>query len=125
MSARWVLVVEDNPVNMLLMREVLRLDGHEIEEATTVPEAWARLEQSLPAVVLLDVQIPGGGGEALLARVRGDARMAGLPVVAVTAQAMAGDRERLLALGFDDYVGKPIDMGRLRVVVGTYVGRRP
>lgn len=122
MSPRRVLVVEDNPLNLLLVREILQLHGHAVDEAGSVPEAWARLANPLPALVLLDIHLPGGGGEALLALIRGDARTASLPVVAVTAQAMSGDRERLLALGFDDYLAKPVDIERLVQLVGAYAG---
>ncbi|MBX3261848.1 MAG: response regulator [Labilithrix sp.] len=104
-----ILVVEDHPMNRLLVRDVLENRGHEIIEACSVGDAERALAARVPDLVLLDIQIPGGGGEAVLRSIRGSADTAHLPVVAVTAFAMAGDRARLLAAGFDGYVSKPID----------------
>lgn len=108
MSAR-ILVVEDNLLNLQLVRDILEYRGHDIEVATTVQEARARLRSARPDLVLLDIQLPGGGGELLLREIRASAALADLPVIAVTSQAMEGDRERLLAAGFDAYLSKPID----------------
>lgn len=107
--ARAVLVVEDNPLNRILVREILEHRGHVVIEAGTVDEARSRLRDRVPDLVVMDIRIPGGGGEALLREIRCDPALARLPVMAVTAQAMRGDRERLLAAGFDAYVSKPID----------------
>ncbi|MHB2019893.1 MAG: ATP-binding response regulator [Candidatus Xenobia bacterium] len=104
-----VLIVEDNLLNRRLVRDILCHRGHQVLEAGSVPEARACLRESLPDVVLLDIQIPGGGGEMLLAEIRQEPRLASLTVVAVTAFAMSGDRERLLAEGFDAYISKPIE----------------
>jgi len=106
---RTVLVVEDNVINRRLLEDLLVYGGHEVWEAGSVPEALARLQQGVPDIALLDIQIPGGGGESLLQQIRADPRTVALKVVAVTALAMQGDRERLLAAGFDAYVSKPID----------------
>ena len=107
-SAR-ILVVEDNALNLQLVRDILEYRGHEIESATTVQEARDQLRSRRPDLVLLDIQLSGGGGETLLREIRGNVDLAGLPVVAVTAFAMEGDRERLLGAGFDGYLSKPID----------------
>lgn len=104
-----IFIVEDNPLNLKLHRDILEYRGHEVSFATTVPEARARLQAERPDVVLLDIHVPGGGGEQLLREIRDTPPLADLPVVAVTALAMEGDRERLLALGFDGYLAKPID----------------
>jgi two-component system cell cycle response regulator DivK len=109
MPRRTVLVVEDNVINRRLLRDLLVYGGHEVWEAGGVLEALERLEHGVPDIALLDIQIPGGGGESLLDRIRADPRTTTLKVVAVTALAMPGDRERLLAAGFDAYVSKPID----------------
>lgn len=108
MSAR-ILVVEDNPLNLQLVRDILEYRGHEVVVATTVSEARDRLKEKLPHVVLLDIQLPGGGGESLLKEIRSTPSTARMPVIAVTALAMEGDRERLLEAGFDGYLSKPID----------------
>lgn len=111
MNAMRVLVVEDNVLNMRLVRDVLQLAGHQVVEATNVDEGQARLAELVPDGVLLDIAIPGGGGPALLAWIRANQQLAQLPVIAVTAFAMRGDEERLLAMGFDGYISKPIEIG--------------
>jgi len=119
-----VLLVEDNPMNRRLARDVLEHHGHEVTEAGDVDQGWAAIVRALPDLVLLDVQIPGGGGEALLRRIRSSPRTSELPVVAVTAFAMDGDRERLLAAGFDAYVSKPIDTRTFAAFVAGVVHER-
>jgi CheY-like chemotaxis protein len=104
-----ILVVEDNPLNRRLVEALLVHRGHKVLQASTVDEGRELLTGEPPDVVLLDIHIPGGGGELLLAEIRKSDVLARMPVVAVTASAMSGDRERLLALGFDAYLSKPID----------------
>src|SRR5262245_36603586 len=94
-----ILIVEDNPESRMLAREILEDRGHEVVEACHMDEARARLAEGVPDVIVLDVQFPGGGGVALLGEIRARAQLAGVPVLAVTAQAMRGDKERLLAAG--------------------------
>lgn len=125
MKAGRFLVVEDNLLNRRLVRDVLRHHGHEVVEAGDVDEAWAELRMRAPDVVLLDVQIPGGGGEKLLRELRADPAFRDLPVVAVTAQAMRGDRERFLAQGFDGYLSKPIEVRSFARDVERYLAGRP
>ena len=100
-------VVEDNADNRLLVRALL---GHlyEVREYTTGYEALAAFASDVPDVVLLDISLPGIGGVEVLTRMRADARLAHLPVVALTAHAMDGDRTAFLKAGFDEYVAKPI-----------------
>jgi two-component system cell cycle response regulator DivK len=103
-----VLIVEDNEVNRRLVREVFRHKGHQLEEAETAAEAIAALGRgSLPDAVLLDIDIPGGG-LSVLSHIRATPLLAGLTVIALTALAMVGDRERFLAAGCDGYIAKPI-----------------
>jgi CheY-like chemotaxis protein len=104
-----ILVVEDNPLNRLLVHDILELRGHAVVEAATVDEARTQLDRARPDLLLLDVQIPGGGGEAVIREVRQRAELADLPIIAVTSLAMPGDRERLLSIGFQGYLSKPID----------------
>ncbi|MBI4869741.1 MAG: response regulator [Candidatus Wallbacteria bacterium] len=103
-----ILLVEDNRLNRVLARDILQRRGHEVVEAQDLDSARSALGADAVDLVLLDIRVPGGGGEALLAEIRALPAHAALPVVAVTAQAMAGDRERLLAAGFDGYIAKPI-----------------
>ena len=102
-----IAVVEDNADNRLLIDAILG-DAYALDEYETGTEALAIMPMRPPALVLLDVSLPGLDGLEVLARIRRDAALRDVPVVAVTAHAMAGDRERYLAAGFDGYVPKPI-----------------
>lgn len=104
-----VLVVEDNALNRRLVQALLERRLHIVIEAGSVDEGRRRLREGRPDVAILDIHIPGGGGELLLMEIRGDPALASLPCIAVTASAMQGDRERFLAAGFDGYLSKPID----------------
>jgi two-component system, cell cycle response regulator DivK len=102
-----IVVVEDNADNRLLLRSLLG-DDYRLIEYEDGAEALAGLRGDRPDLVLLDISLPGMDGEEVLAEVRADPSLRDLPVIALTAHAMAGDRERLLGAGFDDYVTKPI-----------------
>jgi two-component system cell cycle response regulator DivK len=116
-----ILVVEDNPLNRLLVHDILELRGHAVVEAATVDEARALLATERPDLLLLDVQIPGGGGEAVIREVRQRADLADLPIVAVTSLAMPGDRERLLSIGFQGYLSKPIDTRTFGAAIESFL----
>ena len=113
MSGEQVLVVEDNEKNMKLFRDVLQASGYRTLEATTGEAAVELALAHAPALVLMDVQLPGIDGKEALARLRGDERTEAIPVLALTAQAMQGDRERFLDAGFDGYLSKPVDIVEL------------
>ncbi len=102
-----IAVVEDNADNRLLLCAILG-DRYRVVEYADGAEALAGLRRERPDLVLLDISLPGMDGTEVLRRLRADAALKGLPVVALTAHAMAGDRERYLAQGFDHYVAKPI-----------------
>jgi CheY-like chemotaxis protein len=102
-----IAVVEDNADNRLLLRALLDERFH-IVEFETGADAIAGLPDAGAELVLLDISLPGMDGVEVLSRLRDDARTSPLPVVALTAHAMAGDREAYLRAGFDDYVTKPI-----------------
>jgi two-component system cell cycle response regulator DivK len=110
MAGERVLVVEDNDKNMKLFRDVLQATGYETLEAATGEQAIELARANEPSLVLMDVQLPGIDGIETLARLRSDARTASIPVLALTAQAMHGDRERFLAAGFDGYLSKPVNV---------------
>ena len=102
-----VAVVEDNADNRLLLQAIL--DGlYDVVEYENGIDALAGLAAQLPDLVLLDISLPGMDGNEILARIRADEGLRRLPVIALTAHAMAGDREKYLAAGFDDYITKPI-----------------
>jgi two-component system, cell cycle response regulator DivK len=112
-----ILVIEDNPVNMRLVRLILRTQGYTVCEAATGQEALNLLETEMPGLILLDMQLPGMDGFTLAARLKGDPRTDAIPLVAVTALAMKGDAERVLAAGCDAYLPKPIDAQELIEVI--------
>jgi len=121
MAAGQVLVVEDNEKSMKLFRDLLQATGYTTLEAVSGEDAVALALASPPDLILMDVQLPGIDGVETLARLRREPRTASLPVLAVTAQAMHGERERLLAAGFDDYLSKPVDVAELLALVRRYV----
>jgi len=116
MAGERILVVEDNVLNMKLFRDVLIATGYQTLEATTGAEAVELAAAHVPDLVLMDVQLPGIDGVQALHRLRADDRTAAIPVLAVTAQAMQGDRQQFLAAGFDGYLSKPVDV---RELIGT------
>jgi two-component system cell cycle response regulator DivK len=118
-----VLVVEDNEKNMKLFRDVLQATGYSTLEATSGEDAIELALAHGPALVLMDVQLPGMDGLEALARLRGDDRTASIPVLALTAQAMHGDRERFLDAGFDGYLAKPVDVMELISTVQEHCAR--
>ena len=115
-----ILVVEDNGKNMKLFRDVLLAKGYRTLAATTGEEAVALAVEHSPDLVLMDIQLPGIDGVAALGRLRADDRTASVPVVALTAQAMEGDRERFLAAGFDGYISKPVNLAEFVATVEIY-----
>lgn len=120
-----VLLVEDNPLNRELLRTVLESAGCNVDEAENGADALAMLGRHLPDVLLTDLQMPVMDGSMLLREVRKQPRFAGLKVLAVTAYAMQGDRERVLAEGFDGYVTKPIGVTEFREQIGRLFATRP
>jgi two-component system, cell cycle response regulator DivK len=113
MAGERVLVVEDNQKNMKLFRDVLQATGYTTLGATTGEDAIELARSQEPALILMDVQLPGIDGVEALERLRRDERTASIPVLALTAQAMHGDRERFLQAGFDGYLSKPVDVVEL------------
>jgi CheY-like chemotaxis protein len=108
-----ILIAEDNAVNRELLRELLEARGYIVEEACNGQEALAMIAQSKPDALLLDLNMPVLDGFATMRKIREDPAMATLPVLAVTAYAMRGDREKTLAAGFDEYLSKPISPSAL------------
>jgi len=104
---RKIAVVDDNADNRLIIRTILQ-DQYDIIEFSSGMEAIEGFKKSKPDVVILDISLPEMDGTEILRRIRGDPNLHDLPVIALTAHAMVGDRERYLAAGFNDYVAKPI-----------------
>ena len=122
MTRAQVLVVEDNEKNMKLFRDVLQASGYRLLEATTGERAMELAAEHQPNLVLMDIQLPDIDGVEALGRLRADARTASIPVVALTAQAMHGDRERFLDAGFDAYISKPVDVVEFVKTVKEHCG---
>jgi CheY-like chemotaxis protein len=104
-----ILIAEDNPVNRELLRELLEVRGHAVVEACDGEEALRIIEQTQPDLVLLDIGMPLLDGFGVMRKIRENPRFASMPVVAVTAYAMRGDREKILSSNFDGYLSKPVD----------------
>jgi CheY-like chemotaxis protein len=104
-----ILIAEDNPVNRELLRELLEVRGHTVVEACDGEEALRIIEQTQPDLVLLDIGMPLLDGFGVIRKIRENPRFASMPVVAVTAYAMRGDREKILSSNFDGYLSKPVD----------------
>ncbi len=102
-----IAVVEDNMDNRLLVQAILE-DQYEISEYENGKEVVDGLADNIPDLVLLDISLPGMDGVEVLEWVRSQVRLKDLPVIALTAHAMSGDREKYLEMGFDEYVTKPI-----------------
>ena len=113
MAGRLALIVDDNELNLKLLRDVLRFEGYRTSEAATAESALALAAAEPPDVVLMDVSLPDLSGIEALQRLRAAPATRATPVLVVTASAMVGDRERLLAAGFDDYLAKPIQVREL------------
>jgi two-component system cell cycle response regulator DivK len=109
-----ILIVEDKPNSRELLRTVLEQQGYEIMEAGDGDEALALVRQQSPDLVLMDLQIPARNGYDVLQEIRKDVKLAHMPVVAITANAMPGDREKVLAAGFTGYIAKPVALAHLR-----------
>lgn len=124
-----VLVVDDNPANCKLARVVLERAGHDVRTAACADEAVALLPAFRPALILMDVQLPGMDGLELTRRLKADPATASIVIVALTAYAMLGDDARALAAGCDGYISKPIDTRTLGATLARLLegrgGARP
>ncbi|HXX48765.1 MAG TPA: response regulator [Myxococcota bacterium] len=110
MTKPLVLVVEDRPMNAKLLRDVLVASGYDVAEAVDAETGLAIARERAPALVLMDIQLPGMDGMAAVRELKRDPRTAKIPVVAVTASAMPLERDAILRAGFDGYQAKPISV---------------
>ena len=110
MANELILIVEDNEKNMKLARDVLRFHGFRTIEATDGETAVTMSAEQQPALILMDIQLPGIDGIVAMQRIRADERTRHIPTVALTASVMTGDRERFDDAGFDGFIAKPIDI---------------
>ena len=113
MADELILVVEDDAGNRMLARDVLTFSGYRVLESTTAEDALRIAREAQPALILMDIRLPGMDGVAALAELRRDPATRNIPVIAVTASTMSQHRSQIVAAGFDDYHSKPIDIARL------------
>ncbi len=116
-----VLVVEDNPVNLELAVALLEAAGCQVLTAGSADEGIQSAQTARPDLILMDVQLPGRTGYEATRQLKSDPATAGIPVVALTAQAMQGDREKALEAGCDDYCTKPLDTQVFREILRRYL----
>jgi len=110
MPGELILVVEDNDNNRLLVRDVLQASGYRVVEAENAEDGLRVAAEQQPALILMDIQLPGMNGMEALQRLRADPTTRAIPVIAVTASAMTQDRRQIMAAGFDGYQPKPISV---------------
>jgi two-component system, cell cycle response regulator DivK len=120
-----ILIVEDRPMNTKLLRDVLVASGYEVIETETAEAGLTLARERSPALILMDIQLPGMDGMAAVRELKRDPRTAKIPVVAVTASAMPLEREAILRAGFDGYQAKPISVKELLAEVRLLVPPAP
>lgn len=120
--AKTILVAEDRDASRELIRTVLTSAGYAVIEACDGREAIARALETQADLVILDLYMPHTDGFGVLERLRGEERYSGVPIIALTASAMAGDCERALASGFTAYISKPVSMADLRRAIDGFLG---
>jgi two-component system cell cycle response regulator DivK len=118
-----ILVVEDNERNRKLIRTILEFRGYEVIECEDGEPALGLAKRHRPALVLMDIELPHVDGITALTRLRADPETANIPVVAVTASVTPGERERVVAAGFNGYIAKPIDVLSFGEMVDRLAGK--
>jgi CheY-like chemotaxis protein len=118
-----VLCIEDNPTNMILVSRVVEAEGHELIRAEDGLTALEIIGRQKPDIILLDINIPGINGLELARQISSREEYADIPLIAVTANVLVGDRERCLEAGCDEYLAKPLEIRRLRQLMREYLER--
>jgi two-component system cell cycle response regulator DivK len=118
-----ILIVEDNPKNLKLVRDVLQVRGYRTIEAGTGEEGVQMAREQQPALVLMDIQLPGLSGVEAFRELRADPTTRAIPVIAVTASVMAQERQKVMAAGFDGFQGKPISVRELLETVRSILDK--
>jgi two-component system cell cycle response regulator DivK len=124
-SAPKILVVEDNQDNREMVVKVLKFNGYQVIEAVDGEEAIEKAKTEAPALILLDIYLPKMDGYEVAKRLKGDTGLKDIPVVALTAHAMKGNREQALAAGCDGYITKPIDIRELPKQIQHFLKPHP
>lgn len=121
MTKKIVLCVEDNKTNMLLVSRVVEAEGHQLISAEDSEIAIRELEKGIPDIILLDVNLPGMNGLDLARKIRAEMQYTEVPIIAITANVLVGDKEKALEAGCDDYLPKPLDIRKLRELMREYL----
>lgn len=121
MAEQTILIVDDNPVNLKLIRILLTGEGYDVHTANDAEEATRVLRELRPRMILMDIQLPGMDGLALTRRLKADPTTRDIMIIGLTAYAMKGDEEKMLAAGCDGYIAKPIDTRTLPGVIQRYL----
>jgi len=116
-----ILHIEDNFENRILVRRILQFEGYQVVEAENAHEAMDILQSLQPDLILMDINMPGVDGYTLAARLKAIPQFQTIPMVAITANALRGDKERSYQAGCDGYIEKPIDMDKLLEIVAYYL----
>ena len=124
MAGELILIIEDNDKNLKLVRDVLQFNGYQTAEAVSAEYGLLLARSQHPALILLDIQLPGIDGIAALRHLRADPITKSTPVIAVTASAMEQDRQRILEAGFDGYMTKPINIKQFTEEIRTVLATR-
>jgi two-component system, cell cycle response regulator DivK len=117
MANELILIVEDNPQSLKLVRDILQVKGYQTLETETGEEGVRLARERHPALILMDIQLPGINGIEALQRLRADPVTSATPVIAVTASVMTQDRSRIMAAGFNGFQSKPISVNQLLATV--------
>ena len=118
-----ILIVEDNPTNLRLIRMVLRNKGYSVLEATDGEEALAVAIEGRPDLIVMDIQLPKMNGLEVTRRLRQTPQFRRTPIIALTASAMEGDRDKIIAAGCDEYISKPVDTHSFPLLVAEMLQR--
>lgn len=121
MTKKTVLCVEDNKTNMLLVSRVVEAEGHNLISAEDSEVALKELAKGVPDIILLDVNLPGMNGLELARKIRTDLQYTEVPIIAITANVLVGDKERTIEAGCNDYLPKPLDIRKLRELMREYL----
>lgn len=119
-----IMVVEDNPMNKILTKEILTVQGYEVIEASSGSDAIKRIAGDKPDLILMDLNLPEMDGITATKILKSNDVCRGIPIIALTASAMKGDEEKILAEGFDGYISKPIEMKQFIKDIASYIKKK-
>jgi two-component system cell cycle response regulator DivK len=121
MSGKTILYIEDNPGNRMLIRRILEVEGYKVVEAEDGIEGLEKAKSMTPDLILMDINLPGMDGYELTGKLKKLPHLVSVPVIAMTANVMHGDREKTLEAGCDGYIQKPIDVDQLPEQVARFI----